>query len=113
LSGEPTFLEKRKVGYLTFGQPKPTAGLSPLQFGEGEGELPKGSSEGGEVISNIFRKIQQSLFKKFQPLRKKPANYVGPDIQNTGGCQPADGPNRRIDTKVIGRTLARNAWAML
>jgi hypothetical protein len=34
---------------LTFGRLWPTAGLFPLQNGEGEGELPKGSSEGGEV----------------------------------------------------------------
>jgi hypothetical protein len=48
---------------LTFGRLWPTVGLSlsPISFadsGEGEGELPRGSSEGGEVISDIVLKTQ-------------------------------------------------------
>jgi hypothetical protein len=60
LNDEQAFSEKRKLftSPLTFGRLWLTEGLSPLQIGEGEGELPKGSSEGGEVISNIFLKTQ-------------------------------------------------------
>jgi hypothetical protein len=54
------FFRKKEVIYLTPDLWSATADRRsfPLQFGEGEGELPEGSSEGGEVISNIFAKTQ-------------------------------------------------------